>query len=96
MFFILSEEANSFDKKRYVSGKTELNGGFLLKELRGINTVILFSMDQDTDILGVGVSASVPNCPRGRLMYYLDCVNSLLDLGDQYDTAKLRYVLTNK
>lgn len=46
--------------------------------------------EQDTNAKGVGVSTSVPNCPRGRLMYYLDCVNSLLDLSDQTDISKLR------
>lgn len=45
---------------------------------------------QDKNVLGVDVSSCVPNSPRGRLMYYLDCVNSLVDLGDQYDTSKLR------
>lgn len=37
-----------------------------------------------------GTSASVPDSPTARLMYYLDCICSVLKLDDDEDISRLR------
>ena len=42
----------------------------------------------DENHIGVDISVRIPNCPRGRLMYYLDCVSSLLDVEDTHSRLR--------
>ena len=44
--------------------------------------------EPDENHIGLDISLRIPNCPRGRLMYYLDCVSSLLDVENTHSRLR--------
>ena len=43
----------------------------------------------------IGRTVTIPNDPKARLMYYLDCMCVVLDLSDTANLSRLRYALIN-
>ena len=39
-----------------------------------------------------GTSVEIPENPKAKLMYYFDCICSVLDLSDQENICRLRYM----
>ena len=43
-----------------------------------------------------GIAARIPDHPKAKLMYYLDCICSVLDLSDYGNLCRLRYLFIIK
>ena len=39
-----------------------------------------------------GTKCTIPADPKGKLMYYLDCILGLLEISDSENVARLRYL----
>ena len=44
----------------------------------------------EINVRATGQSVTIPNDPRAKLMYYLDCICVVLDMRDQQGLARLR------
>ena len=43
-----------------------------------------------------GINVRVPDHPKAKLMYYFDCICTVLDLSDQENLCRLRYIFMIK
>ena len=43
-----------------------------------------------------GSSVRIPDHPKAKLMYYFDCICAVLDLSDQENLSRLRYLFMIK